>query len=108
MKLVSYRPQELKPDSRAPIQEEILRAGRVRRRRGAQSERPISLAPAAMPSIGEKEQATSSTEALSLSNEKLAETTVEPGLSVKPEYGNEAAPATADKAKEVPVASSSC
>ena len=104
MKLVSYRPQELKPDSRAPIQEEILRAGRVPAQPGAQSERPISLALAAKPSIGEKEQATSSTEALLLSNEKLAETTVEPGLSVKPEYGNEVAP-TADKAKEVPVVS---
>ena len=46
----------------------------------------------------------SSTEALLLSNEKLAETTVEPGLSVKPEYGNEVA-STADKAKEVPVVS---
>ena len=100
MKLVSYRPHELKPDSRATIQEEILRAGRVPAQPGAQSERPISLAPA-KPSIGAEEQARSSTEA---SNEKLAETTVEPGLSVKPEYGNEVAP-TADKAKEVPVVS---
>jgi hypothetical protein len=66
MKLVSYRPQELKPDSRALIQEEILRSGRVPTQTAAQSEEPIALAPAAKPSIVEKEQAKSSTEALSL------------------------------------------
>jgi hypothetical protein len=105
MKLVSYRPRELKPDWRAPIQEEVLGAGRVPAQPGTQSERPISLAPAAKPSIVEKEQAKSSTEALLLSNEKLAETTVEPGLSVKPEHGNEVAP-SADKPKEVSLVSS--
>jgi cell division septation protein DedD len=104
MKLVSYRPQELKPDSRAPIQEEIIRSGRVPTQTAAQSEEPIALAPAAKPSIVEKEQAKSSTEALSLSNEKLAETMVEPGFSVKPERGNEVAP-LADKPKEIPVGS---
>jgi hypothetical protein len=100
MKLVSYQPRELKPDSRAPIQEEILRAGRV----PSQSEEPIYLAPAAKPSIVEKEQAKSSTEVLSLSREKLAETMVEPEFSVQSEPGNEVAP-LADNPKEVPVGS---
>jgi len=104
MKLVSYRPQELKPDSRAPIQEQILRSERVPAQPAAQSEESISLAPAAKPSIVEKEQAKSSSEPLSLSNEKLAETMIEPGFSVKPERGNEVAP-SADKPKEVPVGS---
>jgi hypothetical protein len=104
MKLVSYRPRELKPDSRAPIQEEILRSGRVPAQPAAQSEEPISLAPAAKLSIVEKEQAKNSTEALSPSNEKVAETMVEPGFSVKPERGNEVA-SSADKPKEVPVGS---
>jgi DedD protein len=105
MKLVSYRPRELKPDWRAPIQEEILGARRVPAQPGAQSERPIFLAPADKPSIVEKEQAKSSTEALLLSNEKLAETAVEPGSSVKPEHENEVAPSP-DKPKEVSLVSS--
>ena len=101
MKLVSYRPRELKPDWRAPIQEEILGAGGVPAQPGAQSERPISLAPAAKPSIVAKEQEKSATEALLLSNEKLAETTVELGLSVEPDHGNPVVPST-EKPTEVP------
>jgi len=101
MKLVSYRPRELKPDWRAPIQEEILGAGGVPAQPGAQSERLISLAPAAKPSIAAKEQAKTATEALLLSNEKLAETTVEPRLSMKPDQGNPVAPST-EKPTEVP------
>jgi cell division septation protein DedD len=106
MKLVSYRPQPLKPDWRAPIQEEeILGAGRFPGQPGAQSGKPISLPLATKPSIVEQEQAKSSDEALLLSNEKLAETAVERGLSVKPEHGNEVAP-SANKPKEVPIVSS--
>jgi hypothetical protein len=105
MKLVSYRPQALKPDWRAPIQEEILRAGRVPGQPGSESEKPVFLPPATKPSIVEREQAKSSAETLLLSNEKLAKTAVEPGLSMKSEYENEVAP-PAHKPKEVPVVSS--
>jgi cell division protein FtsN len=103
MKLVSYRPRQLKPDSRAPIQEEVLRAGRAAAHPAAQSEEPIFLAPAAKPAIVEKE-AKSSTEVLSLSSEMLAETMVEPEFSVKPEQGNELAP-LGDNPKEITVGS---
>jgi cell division protein FtsN len=104
MKLVSYRPQALKPDWRAPIQEEeILGAGRVPAQPEAQSGIATSGPPAAKPSIVEKEQAKSSTEALLLSNEKLAETTVDPGLSVKPDHG---VVPSVDEPKKVPVGSS--
>ena len=44
MKLVSYRPQELKPDSRRPIEEEPLIAGRITQKPEAQSEKAASLA----------------------------------------------------------------
>lgn len=102
MKLVSYRPQPLKPDRRAPIQEEeILGAGRVAGQLEAQSEKPISLPPATKPLIV---QANSSAEALRLSNEKRAETAVEPGLSVKPELENEVA-RPAHKPQGVPAVS---
>jgi cell division protein FtsN len=104
MKLVSYRPRPLKPDWRAPIQEEeILGAGRTPGQPGAQSEIPISLPPAAKSSIVEKGQAKSATEALLLSNEKLAETTVDPGLSVKPDHG---VVPSVEEPKKVPVGSS--
>jgi cell division protein FtsN len=108
MKLVSYRPQPLKPDWRAPIQEEeILSAGRVPGQPGAQSEKPVSLLPATKPLIVQQEQAKSSAEALLLSKEKLVETSVEPALSAKPEHRNEVVAPPAHKPKEVPVVSSS-
>ena len=43
MKLVSYRPQELKPDSRRPIQEEPLIVGRIPAKPEARSEQAASL-----------------------------------------------------------------
>src|SRR5262245_31869735 len=105
MKLVSYRPQELKPDSRRPIEEEPLIAGRITQKPEAQSENAASLAPVTKRSIVAKEQGKSSAQSMSLPKDKPAEHEVPPALSVKLEDSNEAAPAT-DGPTEAPVASS--
>jgi hypothetical protein len=106
MKLVSYQTRPLKPDWRAPIQEdEILGGERVAAQPEATSEKTISLAPAAHPSVVE-EQAKTPAEAVVLSGEKLAEPTVTPGLSVKPEHGNERATFATKLKEAVPVVSS--
>jgi DedD protein len=106
MKLVSYRPEPLKPDWRPPIQEEeILGAERVAGQPKAQSDKIMSLPAATKSSIVQQGQAKSSGEVLLLPNEKPVETAVEPKLSVKPEHVNEVAAST-HKPKEVPVASS--
>jgi cell division protein FtsN len=105
MKLVSYRPQELKPDSRRPIEEEPLIAGRITQKPEAQSEKAASLAPVTKRSIVAKEQGKSSAQSMSLPKDKPAEHEVPPALSVKLEDSNEAVPAT-DGPTEAPVASS--
>ena len=82
MKLVSYRPQELKPDSRRPIEEEPLIAGRITQKQGK-----------------------SSAQSMSLPKDKPAEPKDPPVLIKKLEDSNEAAPAT-DKLTEALVVSS--
>ena len=82
MKLVSYRPQELKPDSRRPIEEEPLIAGRITQKQGK-----------------------SSAQSMSLPKDKPAEPKAPPVLIKKLEDSNEAAPAT-DKLTEALVVSS--
>ena len=82
MKLVSYRPQELKPDSRRPIEEEPLIAGRITQKQGK-----------------------SSAQSMSLPKDKPAEPKAPPALIKKLEDSNEAAPAT-DKLTEALVVSS--
>jgi cell division protein FtsN len=104
MKLVSYRPRALKPDWRAPIQEEeILGAPPFPAQLEAQSEKPTSVTATTTASILEQEQTKDSGE--SLSNEKIAETTVEPELSAKPEHGTEIVPLPHNK-KEIALVSS--
>jgi cell division protein FtsN len=104
MKLVSYRPRALKPDWRAPIQEEeILGAPRFPAQLEAQSEKPTSVPATTTASILEQEQTKDSGE--SLSNEKIAETMVEPELSAKPEHGTEIVPLPHNK-KEIALVSS--
>jgi cell division protein FtsN len=105
MKLVSYRPQELKPDSRGAIQEEPLIAGRIPAKPELQSEKATSLAPVAKRSMTAKEQGKSSGESLSLPNDKPVESKAPLALTEKLEDRNEAVPAE-DKPTEVPVASS--
>jgi cell division protein FtsN len=51
MRLVSYRQQELKPDLRSPIQEEILATGKAGLKPDVKLSSPVALAPAANPSI---------------------------------------------------------
>ena len=82
MKLVSYQPQELKPDSRRPIEEEPLIAGRITQKQGK-----------------------SSAQSMSLPKDKPAEPKAPPALIKKLEDSNEAAPAT-DKLTEALVVSS--
>jgi cell division protein FtsN len=92
MKLVTYRAQALKPDWREPIQEEeILGAPRLPVQGEAQSENPISLTATTTAAIVEQEQTQTENSGESLSNDKVAETTVEPGLAAKPEHGSEIA-----------------
>ena len=105
MKLVSYRPQELKPDSRRPIQEEPLIAGRIPAKPEEQSEKAASLAPVAKRSITSKEQGKSSAQLSPLPNDNPNELKAPPALTEKREDWNEARPA-ADKPGEVPVVSS--
>jgi SPOR domain len=104
MKLASYRPQELKSDSRRPIQEEPLITGRIPAKPEEQSEKAAPLAPVAKRSITSKEQGKSSAQ-LPLPNDNPNEPKVPPALTEKREDWNEARPA-ADKRGEVPVASS--
>ena len=82
MKLVSYQPQELKPDSRRPIEEEPLIAGRITQKQGK-----------------------SSAQSMSLLKDKPAEPKAPPALIKKLEDSKEAAPAT-DKLTEALVVSS--
>jgi hypothetical protein len=105
MKLVSYQPQELKPDSRRPIAEAPLIAGRTTAKREAQSEKAASLGPVTERSIVDKEQGKSSVESVSLPKDKPAEPKAPPALREKLEDSNEAVPA-ADRLTEAPVASS--
>ena len=104
MKLVSYRPQELKPDSRRPIQEEPLIAGRIPEPE-EQSEKAAPLAPVAKRSITSQEQGKSSAQSSSQPNDKPNEPKAPPALTEKREDWNEAGPA-ADKPGEVPIVSS--
>jgi cell division protein FtsN len=103
MRLVSYRPRELKPDSRSPIQEESLAAGRVVAKPEVKSEESVPLAPVAKPLLTANEQKKSSPEFLSRSNEKPDEPISQPGLHEKLEDRTAVAAAT-DKLAEVPVA----
>jgi cell division protein FtsN len=104
MKLVSYRPRELKPDWRAPIQEESLGVGRGPAQPGEQSGEAIALKSAGESLLVQKEQAKVSTEASLLSNEKLTETAGASGFSAKPEYREEEV-ASVNNSKEVAAAS---
>ena len=105
MKLVSYRPQELKQDSRRPIQEEPLIAGRIPAKPEKQSEKAAPLEPVAKRSITSKEQGKSSAQLSPLINDNPNEPKAPPALTEKREDWNEARPA-ADKRGEVPIASS--
>jgi SPOR domain len=105
MKLVSYRPQELKPDSRRPIQEEPMIAGRSPAKPEEQSEKAAPLAPVAKRSITSQEQGKSSAQLSSLLNDKPNEPKTPPALTEKREDWNEAGP-VADKPGKVPVVSS--
>jgi len=105
MKLVSYRPQELKSDSRRPIQEEPLIAGRIPAKPEKQSEKAAPLEPVAKRSITSKEQGKSSAQLSPLINDNPNEPKAPPALTEKREDWNEARPA-ADKPGEVPVVSS--
>jgi hypothetical protein len=105
MKLVSYRPQELKQDSRRPIQEEPLIAGRIPAKPEKQSEKAAPLAPVAKRSITSKEQGKSSAQLSPLLNDNPNDPKAPPALTEKREDWNEAGSA-ADKPGEVPVASS--
>jgi hypothetical protein len=105
MKLVSYRPQELKPDSRRPIEEEPLISGRIPAKREEQSEKTASLPPVAKRSITSKESGKSSAQSSTLPNDKPNEPIAAPALTEKREDWNEAGPVT-DRQSEVPVVSS--
>jgi DedD protein len=104
MKLISYRPQELKPDSRRPIGEEPLIAGEITAKREAQPEKAASLAPMTKRSSVAREQGKSSAQSVSLPKDKPAEPKAPPALGEKLEDSNKAAPA-ADRLTEAPVAS---
>jgi SPOR domain len=104
MKLVSYQPQELKPDSRSPIQEEPLVAGRTPTTPETQSEKTGAPSLLAKRSITAKEEGESSAESLSLTTDNPTGYRVQPKSREEHEDWNETAPA-ADKPTEVPVAS---
>jgi DedD protein len=105
MKLVSYRPQELKPDSRRPIQEEPLIAGRATAKPEVQPEIAASLATSAKRTTTVEEKGKSSIQSLSLPNDQPAEPKTLPAMTEKLEDWNEAMPVV-DKPTEVPIASS--
>jgi cell division protein FtsN len=105
MKLVSYRPHELKPDSRRPIQEEPLITGRIPVKRKEQSEKTASLTPLTEPSIRSKEEGEDPSQSPYLSSGKPNQPQSPPALIGKGEGWKEAGFAH-DKPQEVPVASS--
>jgi cell division protein FtsN len=104
MRLVSYRPRELKPDSRSPIQEESLAAGPVLAKPEVKSEESVPLAPVPEPLLTANEQRKSSPGLLSRSNEKPDEPASQPELHEKLEDRTAVASAT-EKPAEVPAAS---
>jgi hypothetical protein len=76
MKLVSYRQQELRPDSRPPIQEETLATTRSDSKPEVKSPASVALVPATNPSIARAEEKHSAA-AISPAIRKLAETPAE-------------------------------
>ncbi len=103
MKLISYRPQELKPDSRRPIGEEPLIAGEITGKREAQPEKAAFLAPITRSSV-DREQGRSSAQSVSLPKDKPAEAKAPLAVGEKLEDSNKAVSA-ADRLTEAPVAS---
>src|SRR5262249_32231213 len=101
MKLVSYQPQELKSDSRRPIEEEPLVAGRSTAKREPQSEKVASVPAVTKRPVVAKEQESSSVQSLSLRKDKVAESQAPLALSEKLEDSNERAGTTA-KVNEAP------
>jgi len=101
MKLVSYQPQELKSDSRRPIEEEPLVAGRITAKREPQSEKVASVPAVTKRPVVAKEQESSSVQSLSLRKDKVAESQAPLALSEKLEDSNERAGTTA-KVNEAP------
>jgi hypothetical protein len=95
MKLVSYQPQELKPDSRRPIEEEALVAGRSTATPEPQSEKTVSLPSVTKRQVVAKEQENSSVQSLSLRKDKPAESHASFPSSEKVEDSNERASAAA-------------
>jgi len=103
MKLVSYRPQELKPDSRSPIQEESLAARQVPAKPDSGSQRSATPALVAKPPTTGQESEGSS-ELVALSKVKPAEPIAPPSVPETLEDPRAVAPAV-DKPTEPPVAS---
>src|SRR5262245_213840 len=101
MKLVSYQPQELKSDSRRPIEEEPLVAGRITAKREPQSETAASLPAATKRPVAAKEQEDSSVQSPPLRKDKAAESQAPLPSSEKLEDSNEKAGTTV-KRTEVP------
>jgi cell division septation protein DedD len=95
MKLVSYQPQELKSDSRRPIEEEPLVTGRITAKREPQSEKPASLPTATKRPVVPREQENGSVQSLSLPKDKSAESQTPLPLSEKLEESKEKAGKTA-------------
>lgn len=95
MKQVSYQPQELKPDSRRPIEEEPLVAGRITAKRELQSEKADSLPSVTKPPVVAKEQENSSVQSLSLRKDEPAGSQALFPLREKLEDSNEKASAAA-------------
>src|SRR5262245_3502167 len=101
MKLVSYQPQELKSDSRRPIEEVPLVAGRITGKREPQSEKTALLPAVTKRPVVAEEQENNSVQPLSLRKDKVAESQVPFPLSEKLEDSNERVGTTA-KLTEVP------
>jgi hypothetical protein len=83
MKLVSYQPQELKPDLRSPIQEESLAARQVPAKPDSRSQKSASPALVAKPPTTGQDSEGSSADSIALSKVKPAEPT--PWLPETPE-----------------------
>jgi hypothetical protein len=81
MKLVSYRQQELRPDSRPPIQEETLAIIKSDSKAEAKSSASVALLPAANPAITPAEEKRSAA-AISPAIPKQAEIPPEPSLAI--------------------------
>jgi cell division protein FtsN len=103
MKLASYRPQELKPDSRSPIQEESL-ASQVQGKPDSGPQRFASPALIAGTPIKGQEPKEGSSESVTLSKVKPAVPAAHPSLPETLEAPKEVASAV-DKSAEAPVAS---